>query len=251
MLSRENFCFYNKDCIEVMQDMINKNIKVDLILTDPPYLYDLTGGGKGKYSQSVNKLRDSISFMSNNFDYEKIFSMFLQLQNIPNILIFCSNRQISQTMSFFEAKNLSVTLLVWYKYNAIPLNNNKYRSDIEYLVYIKGNGAYMNNNVPSNYKSKVFTESITSHKTHPAQKPNKILERLLMVHSKENDLIFDAFGGSFSTALACIKMDRKFIGCEIDKEIFDKSIENFNYAYSEALSDEAVNLFSEANMAKI
>lgn len=251
MLNRENFCFYNKDCIEVMQDMIDKNIKVDLILTDPPYLYDLTGCGKGKYSQYANKLRDSISFMSNNFDYEKIFSMFLQIQNTYNMLIFCSNKQISQTMSFFENRNLSVTLLVWHKYNAIPLNFNTYRSDIEFLIYVRGSNVYMNNEVPSNYKSKVFTEPITSHKIHPAQKPNKILERLLMVHSKENDLIFDAFGGSFSTALACLKMNRKFIGCEIDKEIFNKSIEKFNYAYSEALSDEAVNLFSEANMAKI
>lgn len=251
MLNKEDYIFHNKDCIEVMQDMIKDNIKVDLILTDPPYLYDLSSGGCGSFAESSIKLKRDIQFMSNGFDYEKVFSMFLQIQDSPNILIFCSNKQISQIMSYFEARNLSTTLLVWHKYNAIPLHFNTYRSDVEFLIYIRGNDAYINNEVPSNYKSKIFTEPMTNNKIHPAQKPNKILERLLKVHSKENDLIFDAFGGSFSTALACLKMDRKFIGCEIDKEIFNKSIENFNQTYSEALSDEAVNLFSEANMAKI
>jgi hypothetical protein len=56
--------------------------------------------------------------------------MFLQLQTVTNILIFCSNNQISKTMKFFEDKGYSATLLVWKKLNPIPLCNGKHISDL-------------------------------------------------------------------------------------------------------------------------
>lgn len=44
-------------------------------------------------------------------------------------------------------------------------------------------------------------------------------------NSKENDLIFDAFSGSFTTAIACLKTNRRFIGCELDPVYFEKACE--------------------------
>ena len=47
-------------------------------------------------------------------------------------------------------------------------------------------------------------------------------------YSKENDLIFDGFAGSGTTAIACIRTKRRFIGCELDKEYFEKACERIN-----------------------
>ena len=47
-------------------------------------------------------------------------------------------------------------------------------------------------------------------------------------YSKENDLVFDAFAGSFTTAIACIRTNRRFIGCELDPIYFEKACERID-----------------------
>ena len=62
-----------------------------------------------------------------------------------------------------------------------------------------------------------------SNPKHPAQKPVKLLEHILKIASNEGDVIFDPFMGVGSTGVAALKSNRKFIGCEIEKEYFDAS----------------------------
>ena len=57
---------------------------------------------------------------------------------------------------------------------------------------------------------------------HPTQKPTQIICQLLNYYTKENDLILDPFMGSFTTAVACHRLNRRFIGAELDKEYFEK-----------------------------
>ena len=53
---------------------------------------------------------------------------------------------------------------------------------------------------------------------HPTQKPLKLMEYLLKVCSNENDIVLDCFAGSGSTLVACEKLNRKWIGIEINEE---------------------------------
>lgn len=55
---------------------------------------------------------------------------------------------------------------------------------------------------------------------HPTQKPLQIMYQLINYYTKENDLIFDPFMGSFTTAVACHKLNRNFLGAEIDKDYY-------------------------------
>lgn len=59
---------------------------------------------------------------------------------------------------------------------------------------------------------------------HPTQKPLKLIERLIYTSSNENDIVLDPFMGSGATAIGSIKMNRKYIGFELDNEYFEKSI---------------------------
>jgi len=59
---------------------------------------------------------------------------------------------------------------------------------------------------------------------HSAQKALLILIMLIMLSSNEGDTVIDCFGGSFSTAAACVITGRNFIGMEKDKETFDKGV---------------------------
>lgn len=60
---------------------------------------------------------------------------------------------------------------------------------------------------------------------HPTQKPQKLLARLLLASSNENDIVLDPFMGGGSTALACINNNRQYIGFEIDQTYYTKSLE--------------------------
>jgi site-specific DNA-methyltransferase (adenine-specific) len=56
---------------------------------------------------------------------------------------------------------------------------------------------------------------------HPTQKPVGLFEYLIKTYSNENDIVLDFCMGSGTTALACLKLNRKFIGYEISKEYCD------------------------------
>jgi len=55
-------------------------------------------------------------------------------------------------------------------------------------------------------------------RNHSTQKPLKLIERLVIASSNEGDIVLDPFLGSGSTAIASKKLNRKFIGIEVDKE---------------------------------
>ena len=68
---------------------------------------------------------------------------------------------------------------------------------------------------------------------HPTQKPVRLLERLLALTTKPGDVVLDPFSGSCSTAIACVNINRKIIGFEIDKEYYDAGVKRLNEALSE------------------
>ena len=60
---------------------------------------------------------------------------------------------------------------------------------------------------------------------HSTQKPDALMEWILKYYSKEDDVVFDPTMGSGSMGVACKKMGRKFIGCELDADIFKVALE--------------------------
>lgn len=212
------------DCLVEMAKMPDKS--VDLICTDPPYeLENHGGGGKSGFAanRKLNIINNHIDFISNGFDYDVVFSEFLRICKVPNILIFCSNAQVSKTMFWFESKGLRVTLLVWHKTNACPLCNGKHISDIEFIVYVRGKGACFNNDTSLKHKSKVFTSPICSgnDRFHPTQKRVEHIQQYIELHSNESDIVFDPFMGSGTTGVACVDTGRSFIGIELEQGYFD------------------------------
>lgn len=53
---------------------------------------------------------------------------------------------------------------------------------------------------------------------HPTQKPVPLLEWLVKTYTNENDVVLDNTMGSGSTGVACIKLNRKFVGIEINED---------------------------------
>lgn len=208
------------EAVEQMK-LLNDN-SIDFVLIDPPYKLDNHGGGKTDFAQRKLVKDLHIDFISKGFEMIDVFIEIERLQTTLNAVIFCSNKQVSEIMSYWEQKKYSVTLMVWQKTNPVPFGNGKYISDLEFMVYVRGKKAIYNS---IGYKDqlKTFTYSAPSSKSriHPTEKPQEILERLIKIHSNENSIVLDCFGGSFSTAIACLNLNRNFIGIELDDNYFE------------------------------
>lgn len=226
-----NTQLYNCDCNLKIQQFIKQNKKFDLILTDPPYEMEIHGGsGNNDFGNRKLIKQKHIDFIVHGFDYQNCFSNLLKVQDITNMLIFCSNKQISKTMKFFQDRQISTTLLVWQKANPIPLCNGKYVSDLQFIVWARGKCACFNDNEQYRYKLKCkhYPSPPSKYRIHPTQKPIKLLQELIRIHSKYNQTIFDPFMGSGSTGIASLNLSRNFVGCEINNDFFEKSKNRIN-----------------------
>lgn len=56
---------------------------------------------------------------------------------------------------------------------------------------------------------------------HPTQKPVALMEYLIKTYTNEGETVLDFTAGSFTTGVACVNTNRKFIGIEMDKGYFD------------------------------
>ncbi len=67
---------------------------------------------------------------------------------------------------------------------------------------------------------------------HPCEKPQDAyqgnIEREQTASSRENDVVLDAFMGSGSTGKACLSLNRRFIGIELEEETFEQTLQTIN-----------------------
>lgn len=210
------------DCYKLLKHIPTKSI--DFVLTDPPYDLENHGGGKSNLATKTHLNHGHIDFISNSFDMEKIFQEIERICKVVNLVVFCSNKQISKIMSYWENKKYSVSLMVWDKPNPLPFGNGKYISNLEFIIYVRGKNAPFNNTGFENQlKTFRYYPPSPNQRLHPTEKPIQMLERLIKNHSNEGNTILDMFMGSCTTGIACINTNRNFIGIEIDSNFFDIS----------------------------
>ena len=192
---------YLGDCFEILPEL---SIKPDLVLTDPPYLMIMGGGGCFKNREYVSEIKD---FINKGIDYSF-------LNNFDNWFCFCSKEQLVELIS--KASNDNWMLLTWNKSNPTPFCNNTYLPDTEYIVHKWTKGCLY-----GNYKDKtryIYTNVRKSEFDHPTVKPLLIIDKLLKLGSKKNDLVLDAFLGSGTTAVACEDLKRRWVGIEKEEK---------------------------------
>lgn len=119
-----------------------------------------------------------------------------------------------------------IRFIEWIKTNPQPLNSSlNYLTNCREiaLLGVKGGKPTFN----SKYDNGIYNFPIEGgkYKFHPTQKSLKLFEALILKHSNNGDIILDPFFGSGTTARACINTNRKFKGCEIIKDYYDKVME--------------------------
>ena len=91
----------------------------------------------------------------------------------------------------------------------------------------RGNGNYdeVNNKMENVALFENYPKSVLSFKVevglHPTQKPVALLEYLIKTYTNEGETVLDFTAGSFSTGVACINTNRKFLGIEMEEKYFN------------------------------
>ena len=210
---------YNMDCLLGIQKMLEHGIRVDLIVTDPPYYIKSTkAGGHSELARSIQPMNDQLAQNKLTVGIADVYLKAMwDVMKVPNIYIWCNGAQIPQHIDFFvRQRKCKMEIIIWRKTNATPLFCNKYLSDKEYCLYFR-RGAYCQ---PLSYdKAKTVYDLPINIKdkrayAHPTVKPLPIIRNLVENSSREGGLVLDPFMGSGTTAVACKELNRNFIGFE-------------------------------------
>ena len=197
---------YNEDCFDTIKGI--KDESLDLVLVDPPF-----GDGVG-YGRKNKEILNNDSEIIN---YAFLNCILPKMKQNTSLYIF-SNHKFCNLI-----KEYAIGIGYNYRMMCIMVKNNigmgyGFRNQYEVcLVLEKGKAKYNRNDMSNVWKTKHIQHSDT---THPHQKEYDILRRIILHSSNEGDLVFDGFMGSFSTAIACYKEKRNFIGSELDEKWF-------------------------------
>lgn len=248
MNNNEEYKLYNSDCLAVMDKLIEQGVKVDAVITDPPY-----GTTACKWDTVIpfdemwnrlNKLIKPTGAIA-LFATEP-FATKLRMSNLDNYRYdwYCIKTKPSL---YQHAKNRPMRAVEnacvfskskWGHKSQLKDKRMEYNPQGISSIGVKTVTKNFNaggvvgerpNQIGKQYEA--FTgfpndvlefKSITGKSClHPTQKPVDLLEYLIRTYTNENDLVLDFTMGSGSTGVACINTNRKFIGVEINEKYFN------------------------------
>ena len=232
---------FNGDCLEVMDKLIADGIKVDAVITDPPYETTACKWDKvipfDKMWERLKKIRkDNAAIVL--FGKEP-FSSGLRLSNKNEYRydwIWIKNRGTNflncKKMPLFGYENVCVF------YRNLPFYAPQMRTGKPYnKKQSKQTGVFGTNNNKTIYTvncGERYPLNILNFKSqngqniHPTQKPVELLEYLIKTYTNEGYTVLDFTMGSGTTGVACKNLNRNFIGIELDKKYFDIAEKRIN-----------------------
>ena len=217
---------YNMDCLEGMKQIPDGSI--DLVVTDPPY--KLTSrGSSGTMSGywATDAAKSGRVFEHNDIEIEEYLPEFYRiLKADAHCYIMCNNLNMPH---FFEVIGQSdfhfVKMLVWDKQTKIC--GTYYMGQVEFIFFLrKGQNKPIYDCGMSDLLS--FANSRDKDRDgnniHDSQKPVGLMQSLINASTLEGETVCDPFMGSATTAIACIKEKRHFVGFELNKEYYEKAV---------------------------
>ncbi len=201
--------------------------KVDMIITDPPYNMSFSGGGC--FQKETANLRRRIA---NIIDFDANSISFYTELDIPSVYIFTSKSLVRDYLNIFNGYNSNI--LVWCKTNPTPFVNGSFLPDLEYMLFFSKPGKKVWNQGlrPLSIYSRYYISAKEEGKReagdlHPTMKPLKLIENKILISSREGGAVFDGFGGSGTTLIACERTGRRCFMMEKEPEYCDATIKRW------------------------
>ena len=245
MVEKENYKLYLGDCLEVMDKLIEQGVVVDAIITDPPF-----GTTKCKWDSVIpfdemwsrlNKLIKPngaiVLFSSQPFTSNLVMS---NIKNFKYEWIWHKNKGgnplNAKKMPMKQHENICVFYKKFPTYN--PIMEERYGQGKERVKYKVQGGRFKEDKVYGEVDNIVRNTQYSELRNpqtvqffnverglHPTQKPIKLMEYLIKTYTNEGELVLDFTMGSGSTGVACLNINRKFIGIELEEKYFNIAVD--------------------------
>ena len=238
---------YNGECLETMDLLIDQGVKVDAIITDPPYKITARGnGGNSGGMLQKKEVNNGKVFKTNDLEIEdSLPKLYNLLKNESHCYIMTNNKNITNYLSkikdlYFNGDKKQkfhyIKNLIWVKDNKIM--GQTYMSQFEYIIMLrKGKHKKINNCGTSDvlsFKNKKMKD-INKKTVHDTEKPIDLMAVLINNSTLEGQKILDPFMGIGTTGIACKKTGRNFIGVELDKGYYDISCKRIKETIKELI----------------
>ena len=243
---------YKGDCLEIMDKLIAEGVKVDAIITDPPY-----GTTACKWDSIIpfDKMWDRLNKLIKPngaivlFGSEP-FSSLLRISNLKNYKYDWvweksnpANIGLSNIMPLKYHENIICFYMSQPTYNKQMIKRDelgtKRLKNKNNPIRFKGSAIQGTSKKTVNYDINRYDEDFKNPSTilkfkvergklHPTQKPVTLLEYLIKTYTKENETVLDFTMGSGTSGVACVNTNRNFIGIEKDEKYFEISKNRIN-----------------------
>ena len=195
-------------------------VRVDCVITDPPYLIEYATN----YRQ--DKEHKFCKPIQNDNNPQLIIDIIPLLYDVMKddtpLYMFCGSDKVDFFKQQIETRFTVKNIIVWDKGNHTAGDlDAQYGKRYEFIIYANKGRAKFNPDMPRYDDIWKFARVAGKEQIHQNQKPTDLLSRIINQHTRRGDLVLDPFAGSGSTAVAAYRLQRDYIGFEIDDEYYE------------------------------
>ena len=238
---------YNESCLDTLSKI--KDQSIDCVITSPPYNMNLRiRNGKYCSRQIVKEISTKYDGFSDNLPIEEYYkfhsNVLKELLRVSNVIFYNIQIVTGSKRSIFkmigEFNDYLKDIIIWDKGYAQPAMQKQVLNRRTELILVFENDypisrqyRYANFDRGSLDDIWEIKRGKKSSKDHGAVFPEELVKRIIENFTKPNDIIYDPFMGTGTTAVVAKKMNRKFLGSEIGKNYYDFSIQKLKELDSE------------------
>lgn len=242
-LSNENSIVILGNCLENLSKIADNSI--DLIFADPPYNIGKDfGNNKDKWNSTDEYISWCKLWIDECFRILKkdgTFYFMTATQFMPYLDVYVSEKYnvLSRIIWSYDSSGVQSKKIYGSLYEPILMctknKNSKYTFNYEDILVEAKTGAQRKlidyrKKVPTPYNTQKVPGNVWNfnrvrfkmeeYENHPTQKPESLLERIILASSNKEDIVLDPFSGTFTTSSVAIKLGRKAIGIELNNDYY-------------------------------
>jgi len=225
---------YNEDCLTTLKKIPDNTI--NLIITSPPY-------NKNHYTKKAKiTKKDTSTFRTITYDsynddlrpsdyiewQKKVIKECLRVLK-PDGSLFYNHMDILHNHNTIHPSYIYdfpiKQVLIWDRRNTPKLDKNYFYPINEFIFWLKktkeSKPKYNRNKCV--FKKSVIRLGAAKENEHPAPFPLELANNFVLACTKKNDIVYDPFMGSGTTAIACVINNRRYLGSEISEDYTNSS----------------------------
>ena len=214
---------YHADCLEGMKELPDES--VDCVVTDPPYR--LTQQGASGHTGGIMRkdaYRRGTVFVHNDVDIgDYLPSLYRVLKERGHFYIMCNDLNLYPFLkAIYSSPFHFVKSLIWDKRHKIM--GRYYMGCYEYILFMRKGAEKPINHCGSGdliSLPNVRDKGSDGENWHDCQKPVALMQYLIEESTQAGEVVLDPFMGSGTTALACERSGRHYVGYEIDGNYYE------------------------------